>query len=162
VELGPIDREALTVELRGGDFLDGTPVLDLKPYVPYADVVPEARGAWADRGEVRTPVRFTPEAEEACRARSGPLTGDLRAVVEETLSNDPRRAGGRAGTYFVRVGDVDVHASLGAEGWRVERIVDLPAGLPPGPPPPDVVEQLRRAADGEDAASGERVMVGPR
>lgn len=142
VEIGVIDRDALTVELRGGDFLDGTPVVDLKPYVPYADIVRGARQAWADAGETRTPVTFAEEAEAACVERSAGEV-DLREVVRETLSNDPRRAGGRPGTYFVRIGDVDVHARLEDGAWRVERVVDLPAGLPPGPPPPEVLDALR-------------------
>lgn len=37
-----------TLQLRGVDLLDGTPVLDIKPYVPYADAFPEARAGWID------------------------------------------------------------------------------------------------------------------
>ena len=40
--------EGRTLRLRGVDLLDGTPVLDLKPYVPYADAFPEARAGWID------------------------------------------------------------------------------------------------------------------
>lgn len=40
--------EGHTLHLRGLDLLDGTPVLDLKPYVPYADAFPEARAGWID------------------------------------------------------------------------------------------------------------------
>jgi len=36
------------VELERIDLLDGTPVLDLKPYVPYADAFPEAKAGWLD------------------------------------------------------------------------------------------------------------------
>jgi tRNA-Thr(GGU) m(6)t(6)A37 methyltransferase TsaA len=43
--LGVEDR---TLRLRGVDLLDGTPVLDIKPYVPYADAFPEARAGWID------------------------------------------------------------------------------------------------------------------
>lgn len=38
--------EGLTVHIEGVDILDGTPVLDLKPYVPYADAYPQARTGW--------------------------------------------------------------------------------------------------------------------
>ena len=34
------------VRVRGIDLLDGTPVLDLKPYIPYADAVPDANSGW--------------------------------------------------------------------------------------------------------------------
>jgi len=40
--------EGRTLHLRGVDLLDGTPVLDIKPYVPYADAFPDARAGWVD------------------------------------------------------------------------------------------------------------------
>ncbi len=46
VELVAIEDHALRV--RGVDLLDGTPILDIKPYVPYADAFPEARAGWID------------------------------------------------------------------------------------------------------------------
>lgn len=46
VELVRIDGR--TLHLRGVDLLDGTPVLDIKPYVPYADAFPDARAGWID------------------------------------------------------------------------------------------------------------------
>jgi tRNA (Thr-GGU) A37 N-methylase len=35
--------------VRSVDLLDGTPVIDIKPYVPYADAFPAARAGWIDR-----------------------------------------------------------------------------------------------------------------
>lgn len=48
--------------VRGIDLLDGTPILDLKPYVPYADAFPGARAGWLDDVPVTAPqfVRFPP------------------------------------------------------------------------------------------------------
>jgi len=40
--------EGRTLHLRGVDLLDGTPVLDIKPYVPYADAFPDVRAGWID------------------------------------------------------------------------------------------------------------------
>lgn len=40
--------EGRTLQLRGVDLLDGTPVLDIKPYVPYADAFPGAQAGWID------------------------------------------------------------------------------------------------------------------
>lgn len=45
--------ESRTLHLRGVDLLDGTPVLDIKPYVPYADAFPNARGGWIDELDAR-------------------------------------------------------------------------------------------------------------
>ncbi|EOD38508.1 hypothetical protein EMIHUDRAFT_70220, partial [Emiliania huxleyi CCMP1516] len=38
----------LTLRVRGVDLLDGTPVLDIKPYVPYCDSFPQAAAGWVD------------------------------------------------------------------------------------------------------------------
>jgi tRNA-Thr(GGU) m(6)t(6)A37 methyltransferase TsaA len=38
--------QGLTLRIRGLDMLDGTPVLDIKPYVPYADSIPSASSGW--------------------------------------------------------------------------------------------------------------------
>ena len=43
-----IGIEGRSLHLRGVDLLDGTPVLDIKPYVPYADAFPDARAGWID------------------------------------------------------------------------------------------------------------------
>jgi tRNA-Thr(GGU) m(6)t(6)A37 methyltransferase TsaA len=40
--------EGRTLFVQGIDLLDGTPVLDLKPYLPYADAFPDARAGWVD------------------------------------------------------------------------------------------------------------------
>jgi tRNA-Thr(GGU) m(6)t(6)A37 methyltransferase TsaA len=42
-----------SIHVRGLDLLDGTPVLDLKPYVPYADAFPGAKAGWVDDAEAR-------------------------------------------------------------------------------------------------------------
>lgn len=46
VELLGVEKHALRV--RGVDLLDGTPILDIKPYVPYADAFPDSRAGWID------------------------------------------------------------------------------------------------------------------
>lgn len=46
--------EGRTLRVRGVDLLDGTPILDLKPYVPYADAFPDARAGWIDAMDAAT------------------------------------------------------------------------------------------------------------
>ena len=46
VELLAVEERSLRV--RGVDLLDGTPILDIKPYVPYADAFPDSRAGWID------------------------------------------------------------------------------------------------------------------
>jgi tRNA-Thr(GGU) m(6)t(6)A37 methyltransferase TsaA len=40
--------EGLSLHVRGVDLLDGTPILDIKPYLPYADAFPTSRAGWID------------------------------------------------------------------------------------------------------------------
>jgi len=84
--LGPV------LVVRGADLMDGTPIYDVKPYIPYADCHPEASGGFApDSGEklrVEIPEtllnRVPPEKREALR---GVLANDPRPRYQ----NDPER-----------------------------------------------------------------------
>ena len=58
VELAGI--EGRTLRLRGVDLLDGTPVLDIKPYVPYADAFPGARAGWIDEVDLASGLLSAP------------------------------------------------------------------------------------------------------
>ncbi len=86
VRLKQIERvEGLgdTLVVSGADILDGTPVYDVKPYLPYADSVPDAAGGFADGAPERLSVDM-PEAVEAA------LPAEIRSAVRELLSLDPR------------------------------------------------------------------------
>ncbi len=59
--------EGLLLSVRSLDILDGTPVLDLKPYIPYIDSLPDAKSGWLDAPSDPQPefaVTFAPLAEE--------------------------------------------------------------------------------------------------
>jgi len=91
VRLEGVDHSASDgpVLLLGGlDLLDGTPVYDLKPYLPYAEAIPEAAGGYAGEELSRMPVEISPEAAKGFSR----LPSRARAVVMEALSLDPRPA----------------------------------------------------------------------
>lgn len=48
VQLVRIDSPRRQLHVRGVDLLDGTPILDIKPYIPYADAFPTSRAGWID------------------------------------------------------------------------------------------------------------------
>ncbi|MHC4839727.1 MAG: tRNA (N6-threonylcarbamoyladenosine(37)-N6)-methyltransferase TrmO [Planctomycetota bacterium] len=50
--------EGRVLHVNGIDLLDGTPVLDIKPYVPYADAFPDAKAGWLDRLDPMAPDRI--------------------------------------------------------------------------------------------------------
>lgn len=85
--------DRLWLEVEGADLLDGTPILDIKPYLPYADSLPEAEFALAERIErLDLPVRFSPEAEQACALYAARLDQPLAQQIREILLCDPRPA----------------------------------------------------------------------
>ncbi len=72
--------------LGGADLVDGTPVYDIKPYVPYADCHPEAAGGFAEEVAWRPlEVDFPPELLER-------VPEEKRAALRGILAMDPRPA----------------------------------------------------------------------
>lgn len=57
--------EGLTLHVRNVDLLDGSPILDIKPYVAYADLTPNARSGWL------RPLASPPEQNRACDPEPG-------------------------------------------------------------------------------------------
>jgi tRNA-Thr(GGU) m(6)t(6)A37 methyltransferase TsaA len=81
------------IHVRGVDLLDGTPVLDLKPYIPYADSIPEAKAHWAEEPIERTEVIFSDQAEERVAHKAQEHDNPrLRDLIIEMLGLDPRPA----------------------------------------------------------------------
>lgn len=90
VRLEGIDFESEdgpVLKLGGIDLVDGTPVFDVKPYLPYAEALDGATGGYADEA----PLRLEVVGEEFL----GSLSTRDQGVIREALSLDPRPAGGR-------------------------------------------------------------------
>ncbi|OED43108.1 tRNA (N6-threonylcarbamoyladenosine(37)-N6)-methyltransferase TrmO [Endozoicomonas sp. (ex Bugula neritina AB1)] len=82
----------LILQLGAVDLLDGTPVIDIKPYLPYADALPEARGGFAPLPGIMTEVRFAEHAKELCRQYEKKTGRALIRLIEQVLGQDPRPA----------------------------------------------------------------------
>lgn len=125
IGLSVVRLEAVTVEggvrltVSGVDILDGTPILDIKPYLPWADAVPDAHAGFADTVPTRLPVRFSERARAGLLAQ--PEADRLTALVEQVLSLDPRPAyhDDPARVYVNELGGVTLR-------WRVaEGVVEV-------------------------------------
>ena len=73
--------------LGGADLVDGTPVYDIKPYVPYADAHPEASGGFTDETEWKRPLEVDCPPELLAR-----FPEEKRAALLGVLALDPRPA----------------------------------------------------------------------
>jgi len=76
--LGPV------IHVAGADLMDGTPIYDIKPYLPYADCKPEAVGGFASTPKEATLQVVCPEELLA------PLPADRREGLLAVLAQDPR------------------------------------------------------------------------
>ena len=103
----------------GADLLSGTPVYDIKPYLPYADMLPEATGGFTDRvGRKALRVNFPEELlsqvpEEKREALRGVLAQDPRPAYQ----HDPARV------YGMRFGGFDIRFSVDGDVLTVKEII---------------------------------------
>ena len=78
------------LHLSGVDLLDGTPVLDIKPYIPYADSIPAAESGFAPHvPQASFEVVFTSEALTTCRQLEQSDHPDLQRLIIQILQTDP-------------------------------------------------------------------------
>lgn len=90
VELVRIEKDSLI--LAGADLIDGTPILDVKPYLPEVESKPDAKRGWLERAD-KPPIEvvFRPEAESVLQQwQVRHPDKEIRQMLEDTLKLDPR------------------------------------------------------------------------
>jgi tRNA-Thr(GGU) m(6)t(6)A37 methyltransferase TsaA len=122
--------EGLNLHVRDVDLLDGTPILDIKPYVAYSDAFPDSGQGWLADRDPRPDwqVAFTPAAETQLAWLATRAALPLRERIEATLKLGPqphpyrriRRA--RDGSLSLAVQDWRVDFAVEAMQARVTRI----------------------------------------
>lgn len=104
-EVGPV------LIVRGADLMDGTPIYDIKPYIPYADCHPDAAEGFT--GQTRShhlQVTFPPELlEQVPQADRAALTGVLANDPRPSYQHDPQRV------YGMEFGPLEVHFTVDGE-----------------------------------------------
>lgn len=72
------------IHVAGADLMDGTPIFDIKPYIPYSDAHPDALGGFtATAGDFLLDVDFPTELLQV-------IPADKQGAIQELLSHDPR------------------------------------------------------------------------
>ncbi|MFB9217516.1 tRNA (N6-threonylcarbamoyladenosine(37)-N6)-methyltransferase TrmO [Vibrio sinaloensis] len=92
VEVKGISKQGdqIYVDLGNVDLVDGTPIIDIKPYIPYSDSVPEAQGGYADDEPETSQVDFSALSLATLAKRCD--TDYVKTVIEQVLAQDPRPA----------------------------------------------------------------------
>lgn len=142
--------EGLVVHVKDLDLIEGTPVLDLKPYIPYADSFPDAKAGWLEQPAADPrpawEVRFTEDADAqlAWIAGNRGVVVDLRRRIVETLALGPqphpyrriKKDPGRSDAFVLAVKDWRATFTIRSNVLVVERIgtgwrpKDLALGAP--------------------------------
>jgi tRNA-Thr(GGU) m(6)t(6)A37 methyltransferase TsaA len=96
--------------VKGLDLLDETPILDIKPYLPYCDSFPEATSGWADAPLTRQPVSWEKQTLKL-------IDKQAKLTVEDVLGQDPRTGAQKRknlpGPFGIWIGHFDI-------GWVME------------------------------------------
>ena len=111
--------EGPVLHVLGADLLDGTPILDIKPYLPHVDSHPEAAGGFADRvKEYGLEVDFP-------RELGAEVTEEERRIICQLLAQDPRPSYQQdpARVYGMRYADLEVKFTVNHETVHVVNII---------------------------------------
>lgn len=117
------------LEISGMDLLDGTPIVDIKPYIPFSDAISDAHAGIAQEPPVEVPVSFNELAQQKLTklAMQHPHLAELISAV---LAQDPRPAYKKAKDdpkrYQVALYDLDIFWYARGNGIDVVDIVDAP------------------------------------
>lgn len=104
------------LEISAMDLLDGTPIIDIKPYIPFSDAIDDAQGGIAHDAPVLAEVHFTDTVQQQLSHYQQSQYPNLQAIIEGVLAQDPRPAYKKAKAdpkqYQVALYDLDIL-------WRV-------------------------------------------
>jgi tRNA (adenine37-N6)-methyltransferase len=112
--------EGLTLHVRDIDLIDGTPVLDIKPYVPFTDVVPSANSGWLETPDPgpKFTIAWSTLAETQARWLRDTFGVDLTVQVNQTLSL------GYEPHPYRRIRRREQGYRLAVKDWRVDFTVE--------------------------------------
>jgi tRNA-Thr(GGU) m(6)t(6)A37 methyltransferase TsaA len=110
--------DGLRVTIAQHDLLDRTPILDIKPYLPYADAFPGARAGWTETlDRPRFSLAISPHARMQLDLLAS-LGTDLMPSIYTQLAHDPIDTRGKRIEIVSSGGDV-IRCILSVRTWRV-------------------------------------------
>lgn len=103
--------------IRGADMIDGTPIVDIKPYLPYSDSITDATAKAFDK-PIQRAVMLSDNAINQAAALG---MSDKLAVIQSLISYDPRPAYRQddPSLFVMRYDKFDVSFCLGADGFEI-------------------------------------------
>lgn len=111
----------VVIHVAGADLMDGTPIFDVKPYIPYSDAHPDALGGFtATAGDYILTVDFPPELLQL-------LPEDKQQAAIEVLSHDPRPSYQHSADriYGLSFAGFDIRFTVSDNTLRVKEVCKL-------------------------------------
>ena len=131
VELVKVIKERGKIKLliRGADLLNGTPIVDIKPYIAYSDAIPDANSGFAPQAPQRLSVEWTAAANEQAQVliSRNLLDTEQQQLINELLALDPRPAyqDDENRVYGMRYGQVNVEFQVSSEKIKVVSVSEI-------------------------------------
>ena len=114
VKLESIDTsKGVILHVSGADLIDQTPIVDIKPYLPWVESEPTAQSGFAsDEQILQLPIHFSPQAQHTLLNRP-----ELRELIEQVLQYDPRPAYQKdpERVYGCHIADIDLRWQVGLD-----------------------------------------------
>ncbi len=120
-----LSREGMSLRVTGADLMDGTPIYDIKPYLPYTDSHPDAKAGFTDlNGWKKLSVSIPEGLERMLREKKGE---DAAEILKELLSQDPRPRyqNDKERIYGMAYGDIDVRFKVDGDVLNITEIIGL-------------------------------------
>lgn len=116
-------KESVVLELGSLDLVDGTPIIDIKPYLPFAEALPQARAGFAQHApDADITVYFSPDIQRQLEQLEIRYP-HLSRFIQQVLAQDPRpayRKGEETGkTYAVSLLDFNIRWRVTRQGFEV-------------------------------------------
>ncbi|MGL5390187.1 MAG: tRNA (N6-threonylcarbamoyladenosine(37)-N6)-methyltransferase TrmO, partial [Shewanella sp.] len=133
---GVVQRKGkVCLEISGMDLVDGTPIIDIKPYIPFSDAIPGASGGIAQAAPQLINVQFSTLAQQQVDSYAQQEAYiDLALLIQGVLGQDPRPAYKKAKDdpklYQVALYDLDIFWQMAVDANLVEyiHVVELKPG----------------------------------
>ena len=118
---------APSITVSGADLMDGTPIVDIKPYLPYADSVPEATGGFAEAVRFKKLEVDCADGIFAPGSDAAAFPEPKKAALVELLSEDPRPAYQRSADriYGIRFAGFEIKFQVQGDHLTVVAILPL-------------------------------------
>lgn len=122
-----LEENHVILTIAGADLVDQTPIVDIKPYIPYTDSIPDALASFAQTPPIKTlDIEWSPEALAVLRGMNPLDYPNFKALVDDILSADPRPAykkESKSRIYGIKLFDKDVKFQI-TNGYALITSID--------------------------------------